>query len=139
MKFAFRSTLLALALLAGTHAQAAPVIGSGGGYYGSAWFTGSNGGVVVGPYSTWSACDDALQFAIDYRVTNWGWTVDTYSGCTYRPPFAGFPVHADVQIDLQSTTPLGSLSEAAAASARIRSIRRQFNADAYDEALRSVR
>ena len=72
-------------------------------------------------------------------MTNWGWTVDSYSGCSYQPPFAGVATGTDVFVDLQSTDPLGSLSEAQAVSARIRAIRRQFNADAYEEALRNLR
>lgn len=49
-------------------------------YAGSAWFTGNNGGVVV-TAGTYSSCMQKLADAINYRVTNWGWTVQTNNGC----------------------------------------------------------
>ncbi len=49
-------------------------------YAGSAWFTGNNGGVVV-TAGTYNSCMQKLADAINYRVTNWGWTVETNNGC----------------------------------------------------------
>lgn len=86
-----RTAILAtgLAFMSAGTALAASAPGHADGYYGSAMFNATQG-MVVGPYSTYVACNDALQSGIDYRVTNWGWTVVSLTPCTYRRTIAVF-------------------------------------------------
>ena len=78
-------------------ASAALVAGTGGGYYGSAWYN-SNQGSVVGPYSTYYACNQALQAAIDNATNNFGWSVTSVSPCSYTPPFAPMQVEYELAV-----------------------------------------
>ncbi len=76
-----------LALLTvGYNANAVPPSGTGGGYYGSAWYDSSQG-TVVGPYATYAECSQALSAAVAYKVTNFGWTVVSFQPCHFNPPF----------------------------------------------------
>lgn len=119
---------------------AAPPIGSGGGYYGSAWFN-SNQGIVVGPYSTWHDCNQALQGGIQYSVTNWGWSVTELNPCSYRPPFGyGIVQHElALAVGIVSTTPDGSLAEADRLLTEVEVLREAHRIDAYEAAVRRIR
>jgi hypothetical protein len=81
-------TILALfaILLIGPSTHAAPSAGTGGGYYGSAWYD-SNQGTVVGPYATYAECNQALNAAVAYKVTQLGWSVVSFQPCYFNPPF----------------------------------------------------
>ncbi|MFT4926512.1 MAG: hypothetical protein ACI8WB_002610 [Phenylobacterium sp.] len=76
-----KATLIAALISVSGASNALP---NGGGIYdvyaGSAWFTGNNGGVVV-TAGTHSSCMTKLADAISYRVTNWGWSVQSNQGC----------------------------------------------------------
>lgn len=134
-------TLTALGLLlAATASQAAPVPGTGGGYYGSAWFN-SNQGIVVGAYSTWYECNQYLQAAIDYRVSNWGWTVTELNPCGYRPPFGTGVgvVGPDLGgITIDSDGPGSSYDEVIRILERVELVRFQFRADEFEAALSRI-
>jgi hypothetical protein len=118
-------------------AHAAPPIGTGGGYYGSAWYGPNQGGSVVGPYSTYQDCTDALNAAIANAVNNFHYTVSTVNPCFYRPPFTGVFVEYSGLV-VQSTTPRESQAEAAALLEEITQIRARYNADQYEADLRMV-
>jgi hypothetical protein len=131
-----RRFVLGLGLaLAGTAAvHAAPPIGSGGGYYGSADSVGPTGS-VVGPYATYADCAAALQAAINNQVNNHGEVVESVHPCTYRPPFSGVLhglVGLDAVISIQSDTPGGSLDEATAVFEEVARIRQQYQSDRFD-------
>jgi len=133
-----RKLFLGLALTFGISiaAHAAPVIGTGGGYYGSAWYT-NNSGSVVGPYSTWAQCNAALQAALNNAVNNFGYTIATVHQCSYRPPFSGVFLEASGLV-MQSTTSRESLTEANALLAEIAKVRARYYADQYEADLRSI-
>lgn len=135
MKPVIRPLLLAAALATTGLAQAAETPGGTGAYYGGAWFNG-NGGITVGPYPTWAECNAALQQALEYHYHYWGSTVATLTPCFWRLPWAA---HYEGEYEIRADTPLGSLDEASAELDRVRAIRRQFNADAYEAALHRLR
>lgn len=129
-----RTAILAtgLAFMSAGTALAVSAPGHGDGYYGSAMFSATQG-MVVGPYATYAGCNDALQFGIDYRVTNWGWTVESLTPCSYRRTIAvlseayGLHVLADSP-DESGDVATGLLSEAT----RLRDMHR---IDDYDRAV----
>jgi hypothetical protein len=133
-----RNLFLGIALMFGISAaaQAAPTIGSGGGYYGSAEYT-NNSGSVVGPYSTYAQCNAALQAAISNAVNNFGYVVESVNYCSYRPPFTGVFI-GYTELAVSSTTPRESLAEAFALLEEIAQIRIRYNADQYEADLRAV-
>ena len=133
-----RKLFLGLALTFGISvaAHAAPVIGTGGDYYGSAEYT-NNSGSVVGPYSTYAACNAALQAAISNAVNNFGYVVESVNYCSYRPPFTGVFL-GYTELAVGSTTPRESLAEAFALLEEIAKIRIRYNADQYEADLRAV-
>jgi hypothetical protein len=129
-----RSLLCALMLLglAGT-AVAVPPAGSGGGYYGSAWFDSDQGIVVTG--STYWECNQALQSGIAYRTSNWGWTVTELTPCQYRPPFSPVAAPFELTAQIVAGTPDGSLDEANAVLAGVANLRRAHDMDRFDASL----
>lgn len=131
--------LAALALLlASTMAAAVPPSGSGGGYYGSAWFT-NNQGIVVGGYATWWECDQAFQSALDLRVNNWGWTIQSVSPCSYTPPFAvAGPAH-ELSFAIDSSDPGTSLEDAERIIGKLRRLRETYMIDEYEADLRRIK
>lgn len=134
-----RSLLAALALGCAGTALAAPPVGSGGGYYGSAWFD-SGQGIVVGAYPTWYECNQFLQQGIQYRVSNWGWTVTELNGCAYRPPFGmAIEFEKETALSIVAPDPDGSLAEVERILAAIERLRARYNVDAYEAELAKVR
>ena len=128
--------LIPLALLAlcfAGSAFAVPPAGSGGGYYGSAWFDSNQGIVVSG--ATWSECNQLLQYNIDYRVNNWGWSVTSMTPCSYQPPYSVVNEHVELAVDIVSDSPQGSLDEATVVLARIAELRRMHDMDRYEATL----
>lgn len=51
-------------------------------YYGSADFTLTGSGLVVGPYPSYSECDAALNAAIDNAVNNQGYQIADIQPCS---------------------------------------------------------
>ena len=86
-----------LAVMSVGTALATPPIGSGGGYFGGAWFD-SGQGITSGPHSNYHSCTVALQNSIDYRVTNWGWAVVTLEPCSHTPPYGYAVAHYELQV-----------------------------------------
>ena len=128
------STLTAaLVLTLSGAAMAVPPAGSGGGYYGSAWFDAGQGIVVHG--ATYSECASALQNGISYRVSNWGWTVTELNPCSYRPPFAHVGVLDELKVEIQADGPQGSLDAANAVLAQVARLRRTHEIDSYEAEL----
>jgi len=123
--------LLALCFAGSTFAV--PPAGSGGGYYGTAWFDSNQGIVVSG--ATWYECNQALQSGISYRVSNWGWSVTSMTPCSYQPPFSVANPHVEVAVDIVSGDPQGSLDEATVVLARIAELRRLHDMDRYEATL----
>lgn len=123
----------ALALAFCGAALAVPPAGTGGGYYGSAWFNAGQGIVVHG--ATYSECAAALQNGITYRVTNWGWTVTELNPCSYRPPFAHAGVVDQLKVEIEAGSPQGSLDEANAVLGQIARLRRTYAVDSYEAEL----
>jgi hypothetical protein len=137
-----RSLGVSLALAAGLAgaAHAAPVPGTGGGYYGSAWYNSGQGSVVAGA-PTWAACNSTLQESINHAVSNWGWWVVTYNPCKYRPPFGEMAaeVHAEkVGIEINAGSADESAGVVRVISDEIRRTREMYRADDYDNALRTI-
>ncbi len=124
---------LGLALAALGSAHAAPVVGSGGGYFGTADY-GNGSGSVVGPYSTWSECNNALQAAIDNAVNNFGYTLVSMHPCSYTPPFSGV-MHEYFELSVDGIKEGDTATVAAALLDEVERIREAHNADAYDAAV----
>ena len=122
-----------LAVMSVGTASAAPPVGSGGGYYGSAWYN-SNQGSVVGPYSTYYACNQALQNALDNAVNNFGWTVTSIKPCSYRPPYAYAPVEFELQVSAEGAGQSGDVATGLLFEAT--KLRETHRVDDYDRALR---
>lgn len=124
---------LGLALAALGSAHAAPVVGSGGGYFGTADY-GNGSGSVVGPYATWSECNNALQAAIDNAVDNFGYTLVSMHPCSYTPPFSGvMRQHFELAVDSENE---GDTADVAAVLLdQVKRIREAHHADAYDAAV----
>lgn len=135
MNTIIRSLLAALALGLATSAVAAPPVGTGGGYYGSAWFD-SGQGIIVGAYPTWYECNQQLQSGIQYRVTNWGWTVTELNGCAYRPPFGTvIKFEKELAVRIEAPDAEGSLVEAERILRSIERLRARYDIDAYEAEL----
>jgi hypothetical protein len=131
--------LMALVCLASSSlAMAAPVPGSGGGYFGTAWFNAGQG-IVVGAYPTWTECNYAFQQALNLRVNEWGWTVTEINPCSYQPPFGTVQVQREHAIALDPTGPEASLEDANRVLGELKAIRESFRADEYEQALSRVR
>lgn len=131
--------ILAAALLAGSSlATAAPVPGSGGGYYGSAWFTNQSG-IVVGAYPTWAECDYYFQQALTIRVQEWGYTVSELNPCSYKPPFGSIQFEIELGIRVDPSSPVDSLDDSFRILGELKSVREQFRADEYEQALMRIR
>lgn len=135
-----RNVCIAIALASGISmtAHAAPVIGTGGGYYGSAWYDSGQGSVVAGA-STWAECTSALQMSINHAVNVFGWQVVTYNPCHYRPPFGEMVMQSEktgVAIEAGSAGESGGVVEVLTQD--IRRAREQYRADDYENALRTI-
>ncbi len=122
---------LALASLGSAHA--APVVGSGGGYFGTANY-GNGAGSVVGPYSTWAACNSALQAAINNAVNNFGYTLVSMNPCSYTPPFSGV-MYQHFELAVVSDNDGDTADVAAVLLDQVKRIRETYQADAYDAAV----
>ncbi|MCB1560469.1 MAG: hypothetical protein KDI75_05175 [Xanthomonadales bacterium] len=116
-------------------ASAALVAGTGGGYYGSAWYN-SNQGSVVGPYSTYYACNQALQAAIDNATNNFGWSVTSVSPCSYTPPFAPMQVEYELAVVDDGSGDTGTI--AGTLLDEVAKLREAYRIDAYDKAVRRL-
>ncbi len=121
---------LGLALASIGAAQAAPVVGSGGGYFGTADYA-NGAGSVVGPYATWAACNNALQAAINNAVNNFGYTVTSIHPCSYTPPFSGV-MHVWFELKVSAGTPRESGDVAGTLLDEVRRLREAHRADAYE-------
>lgn len=131
--------LMALACLASSSlALAAPVPGSGGGYFGTAWFN-VNQGIVVGAYPTWTECNYNFQQALNIRVNDWGWTVTEINPCSYQPPYGTIQVKREHAIALDPSSPEASLEEANRVLSELQALRETFRADEYEKALGQIR
>lgn len=131
--------LIALALIvSSTMASAALTPGTGGGYFGTAWFTNGQG-MIVGPYSTWFACNQQYQQSLDYNVNVRGWTIDTQTPCSYNPPASvASPNHA-LSFDVDSSDPGTSLEDAKRIIEEIRVLRESHMIDEYQAELRRIK
>ncbi|MBX3724869.1 MAG: hypothetical protein KF823_03025 [Xanthomonadales bacterium] len=133
------STLFGLAVLAGASAaSAAPVPGSGGGYYGTAWFN-TNQGIVVGAYPTWAECNYYFQQALNLRVNDWGWTVTEINPCSYRPPFGRIRMEREHAFAIDPSSPEESLQDANRVLDALREVRNRYRADEYEAELDRIR
>ena len=130
-----RTAILAtgLAVMSIGAALAAPPIGSGGGYYGGAWYD-SNQGSVVGPYSTYYACNQALQNALDNAVNNFGWTITSLTPCSYRPPYGTVLPGYEVEIWADGAGQSGDVATGVLFEAT--KLREAHRVDDYDRAIR---
>lgn len=124
---------LGLALAAMGSAHAAPVVGSGGGYFGTADY-GNGSGSVVGPYATWSECNNALQAAINNAVNNFGYTLVSMHPCSYTPPFSGV-MYEHFELAVDSVKEGDTATVAAVLLDEVKRIREAHSADAYDAAV----
>lgn len=134
-----RKLFLGLSLVLGMSAvaHAVPPVGTGGGYYGSAWYGPNQGGSVVGPYGSYAECTAALNAAIANAVNNFHYTVSSVNPCSYRPPFTGVLVgYSELVVD--AATPGESMAEAVALLDEITQVRKRYNVDQYEAELRMV-
>lgn len=121
-----------LAVMSVGTASAISTPGHGDGYYGSAWYN-SNQGSVVGPYSTYDACNQALQNGIDNAVNNFGWSVTSITPCSYRRSHA----YADVlyELEIQVNDPGESGDVATGLLFEATRLREAHRVDDYDRAV----
>lgn len=132
-----RTAILAtgLAVMSVGAALAAPPVGSGGGYFGSAWFD-SNQGMVSGPHPNYQTCNQSLQDGIHYRVTNWGWSVTSITPCSYTPPYSIGQVEYEVQIRADGPGHSGDIATGVLFEAS--KLREAHRIDDYDSAIRDL-
>lgn len=131
---------IALALAAGVSgvAMAAPIPGTGGGYYGSAWYDSGQGSVIAGA-TTWAECNNALQASINHAVSAWGWTVVTYNPCKYRPPFGQMLMEQEkVGIEIGGSSPGESIGTVRIITDEIVRVRNQYRADDFEAAMSTI-
>lgn len=127
---------LALACIA--TASAAPTIGSGGGYYGSADFVGPTG-MVVGPYPTYAECYAAFQAALHNQVHNHGQVVQSISPCHYRPPFGyAQPYNEYYELAVSGNDGASSAENAMELLREVTRIRAAYRVDEFDQALKAL-
>ena len=124
---------LALAFAALGTAHAAPVVGSGGGYFGTANY-GNGAGSVVGPYASWAECNNALQAAINNAVNNFGYTLVSMHPCSYTPPFSGV-MHHQFELAVVGDKDGDTAHVAAVLLDEVKRIRDAHDADGYDAAV----
>jgi hypothetical protein len=122
---------LALATVGSVHA--APVVGSGGGYFGTAEYD-NGAGSVVGPYATWIECSIALQNAINNAVNNFGYTLESVSPCSYTPPYSGV-MNPGYELEVMADSPASSADVGTVLLDEARRIREAHRADDYDAAI----
>lgn len=131
--------IVALALIvASTMATAALTPGTGGGYFGTAWFTNGHG-MIVGPYSSWSACNEAYEESLDYNVNVRGWTIATQSPCSYTPPASIAAPNHGPSFDVDDSDPGTSLEDAKRIIEEVRALRETYMVDEYQEELRRIK
>jgi hypothetical protein len=131
--------LVALVMIAASGmAAAVPPSGTGGGYFGTAWFTNGQG-IVVGPYSTWWECDQAFQDALDYNVNVRGWTIETMNPCSYNPPFPIAAPNHELSFDIDDSDPDTSLDDAQRIIEKVRRLRETYMIDEYEAELRRMK
>lgn len=131
---------IALALAAGVSgaSMAAPIPGTGGGYYGSAWYDSGQGSVIAGA-ATWAECNNALQMAINHAASAWGWTVVTYNPCKYHPPFGQMMAEQEkVGIEIGGGSPGESVGTVRIITDEIVRARSQYRADDFEAAMRTI-
>lgn len=131
------AAVIAAGLSMTTTTQAARIPGTGGGYYGSAWFDSNQGAVVAGA-ATWTECNARLQEYIDHATSVWGWTVVSYTPCHYQEPFGQMAQEALVGIDLNARTPMESTGVVRAITDEIQRTRSQFRADEYEASMDAI-
>ncbi|TXH73841.1 MAG: hypothetical protein E6Q88_04955 [Lysobacteraceae bacterium] len=131
------AAIIATALSVTATAQAAPVPGTGGGYYGSVWFDSNQGGVVAGA-ATWAECNARLQEYIQHAITVWGWTVVKYTPCHYRPPFGEMMQEEHVGMDVNARTPIESGGVVGVITDEIIRARNQYRADEYEASMGAI-
>lgn len=139
MKKILKPALVALAFAAAGIAQAAPIANTNG-YFGSVtWSTGWGNPWVthtVGPYLTYGQCYDAWM-ALSFSQPQW-W-IESMKPC-HRLATHGPLIHMEFSLSLgDSGNPIGTAEDARRLAEQILRIRREFNADAYEEALQKVR
>ncbi|RFF31543.1 hypothetical protein [Wenzhouxiangella sediminis] len=123
-----------LLIVASSMAAAVPPSGTGGGYYGSAWFD-SGQGFVVGPYSSWAACNQAYQDALAYDVNIRGWTVVSTSPCSYRPPYGMATPNHKLSYAVDDSDPGASLDHVQRIVEKVRQLRETHMIDEYEAEL----
>ena len=125
---------LALVLGISSAAQALHQSGAGAGYYGSAQYDGNAGG-VVGPYSTWFACNQALQSMLYNAVNLHNHTIVSVTPCSYR---SNILVAHEIHVRLGAGSPGESLGASKIVLEEISRVRDEFRADDYEAALGAV-
>lgn len=139
MRSLLQPLLVVLSLAVASVAQAAPTP-TGNGYYGSVtWWTGWGNPMVthsVGPYASYGDCYTAWM-ALAH--SNPQWSVETVQSCTLKATHQQL-LSLEFSISFgDSGTPIGNAEEAVRLAEQLLRIRREFNADAYEDALRRVR
>ena len=134
----FFRTAVALAFAIGiagsAHAESQP--GTGAGYYGSATYDSLQGS-VVGPYASWTECNDALQNAIDNAVYNFGWTVISIDGCGYNPGLT-HGINYEIHLLVAAESPKESAEIGKLLLGEVQRVRGQYRIDNYEAALRAI-
>ncbi len=141
---AIRNGLTAIVMLGCVFgsAQAAPVLGLGAGYHGSAQLGNpQGGGIGVGPYSSWSDCNTALQTGINYAV-NQNRTILSIVPCHYRSNYTenGFidAYPHEFVLPVHGHSPDESLQISRMLSDEISRLRTEYRIDDYDAALQAI-
>lgn len=139
MKSVLKPVLVALAFAVAGLAHAAPPT-TGNGYFGSVtWYTGWGNPLVthtVGPYLTYGDCYTAWM-ALAH--SNPQWFVERVQPCTLHATHQTL-MHMQFSISLGGPeNPIGSAEDVRRLGEQILRIRREFKADAYEEALQKVR
>lgn len=134
---------LALAIAAATGTARAEQVPQGVlVYYGSAEFAGSSAGLTVGPYSSASECEAALDAAIDNAVNNQGYTIESIDPCMPRWGFhdGGLPEleAAPYSVAVLAGSPGESLDVARLLLKEVALARRTYRAAEFESTLQAI-
>ena len=138
------SALIAAAGLCAGSAHAEEPIQGVLAYYGTADFVGvPSHGVVVGPYTNGDVCNAALEDAIEFKVAEFGYVVETVTPCWPRWTFKGsLPELEAAPDDFTLATNAGSPGESVAVVRmllkEVRTARANYRVSEYEAVLAEI-
>lgn len=111
-------------------------------YFGTAEFAGSSAGLTVGPYTSASECEAALDAAIDNAVNNQGYTIESIEPCMPRWNLHGGGVPeleaAPYTVAVLADSPGESLDVARLLMKEVALARRTYRAAEFESTLQAI-